>query len=220
MAKFLSGTITGASGSIGGVTFSHNRGGLYMKAKRVPVNPNSTKQQNVRANLSTVSRQWSLLTSAQQTAWADWAALNPVINTLGSSIILSGQGAYVQLNARIALYGGTVSTTPPAGVGPAQLTTVTAAMVSPSALSVTYTATPLATGVKLFVRQTLPGTKGRNGNINQSRVAGVSAAAAASPAAITTPYTSVAAQQFNVYVAVMDASGRLSPFVKQTVVAT
>lgn len=208
------------SGSIANMTYSHNKGGQYIRNRRTPTNPNSVKQQAMRAILSTLSGGWSSLTVTQQNAWTAWASINPKIDSLGQSIIMSGQQAYVSLNSRLLQSGTTAASSPPAGTGPAQLATVTAAWVSPFALTITFTTTPLAAGLKLAVFATLPSTKGRNPNYNQARLIGYTAAAAASPAALTSPYTGIATQQSNVYVSVMDAAGRLSPPQKVTVILT
>ena len=208
------------SGSIANITYSHNKGGQYIRNRRKPTNPNSTKQQQIRSILSTLSRAWSGLTSTQQAQWNTWTSVNPVIDTLGQSMFLSGQQGYIKLNSRLLQSGSTASATPPAVVGPAQLVTMVAAWVSPFAVTVTYTATPLAAGQKLVVYGTLPASKGRNPNRNQARLLGYSAAAAASPAAITSPYPALAAQLSNLYVSVMDASGQISPGLKATVITT
>lgn len=208
------------SGSIGNQTYSHNKGGQYIRNRRTPTNPNSIKQQAIRAILSTLSGAWSGLTVTQQNQWATWASLNPVIDSLGSSITLSGQNAYIQLNARVLQSGATANPAPPPGTGPAQLLTVAGTWTSPATVSITFTATPLSAGTKLCVFGTLPSTKGRNPNRNQSRLIGYTAAAAASPAALTSPYPGLALQQSNLYVSVMDSAGRISPPQKVTVVLT
>jgi hypothetical protein len=208
------------SGSIGNFTYSHNRGGQIVKNRRTPVNPNSTKQQAVRSNFSTLSGAWSLLSATNQSLWQQWASLNPIIDSLGQSIVVSGQNAYIMLNSRLLQAGASAQSSPPAGTGPAQLVTCTAAWVSPFAVTITFTTTPLAAGLRLQVSSTLPGTKGRNGNRNQARVLGYTSAAASSPAAITSPYAAIAAQAANIYVSVMDAAGRISPPLKVPVVTT
>jgi hypothetical protein len=58
---------------------------------------------------------------------------------------------------------------------------------------------------------TLPAVVGRNPNRNQARLIGISAAAAASPQSLTSPYSAIAGQVSNVWVAVMDAQGLVSP---------
>lgn len=81
-----------ASGSIGGVTYSHNRGGMYTRTRTTPVNPNTERQGEARANLAQSSSAWStILTDAQRQAWTTYAAATPVVNALGAQLILTGQ---------------------------------------------------------------------------------------------------------------------------------
>lgn len=88
-----------ASGSLGGVTYSHNRGGMYTRQRSIPTNPNSPQQQAVRAIFGSLSILWqSTLTSAQRSAWTDYAAVISWLNALGDGITLTGQQMYVRCN--------------------------------------------------------------------------------------------------------------------------
>ena len=96
---FKSPVYTQASGSIGGLTYSHNRGGLYTRARSIPTNPNSTEQQTVRAAFGSLSQRWTqTLTETQRDEWENYAALTPVTNRLGDELILSGQQMYIRCN--------------------------------------------------------------------------------------------------------------------------
>lgn len=105
MAIFKSASMTSASGSVGGMTYSHNRSGMYMRARRIPVNPNSTDQQTIRNALAASSAAWRALDEAQRVAWAAYAAATPVLNPLGDTIFLTGQQQYVASNS-FAQQGG------------------------------------------------------------------------------------------------------------------
>lgn len=210
MAKCLS-MMGDMSGSVGGCTWSRNKGGLYVRSRTVPTNPNSLKQTASRSILGQLSSGWSLLTGAQRTQWGDWAALNPIVDSLGQSISLSGQQAYVGLNARLLGAGATAVATPPAATGPGDLVTATATYTAASgAIVVTFTTTPLAAGIKLAVWATLPQSPGRNPNRKQARLIGYTAAAAASPATVTSPYPAAVGQIANAWVCQMDAAGQVS----------
>lgn len=96
---FASEHITQASGSIGGVTYAHNKGGMYRRARAIPVNPNTSFQNQVRNALTDLITSWgTILTAAQRTAWRDYAANTPTTNALGATINLSGQNWYVACN--------------------------------------------------------------------------------------------------------------------------
>lgn len=92
---FLSDRMTSASGSIGGTVFSHNRFGLYTRARRKPVNPNTTAQQLTRSALSDAAVAWSALTSMQRAAWEAYAAATPTTNRLGQTVHLTGSQQFV-----------------------------------------------------------------------------------------------------------------------------
>lgn len=98
--KFQSQVYTKTSGSVGGLTYAHNKGGLYTRARRSPVNPNTVPQQTARAVLSLlVSNYTNLLTAAQRLLWDAYAQARTVIGGLGDPINLSGQQWYIKLNA-------------------------------------------------------------------------------------------------------------------------
>lgn len=199
------------SGSARGLVFSHNKGGAYVRGRTIPTNPTTLKQSAVRAILATLSSSWSGLTAGQRAEWAMWAELNPVVNSLGQSIQRTGQQAYVGLNTRLLQAGAAAVVTCPDSTGPGDLTTATAVATAPGSIVVTYTVTPLAAGQRLVLWSTLPQTVGRNPNRNQARLIGYTAAAAASPQTFASPYPALATQVSNLWVAVMDDAGQVSP---------
>lgn len=96
---FQSEVVTAASGSIGGVTYSHTRSGMYRRARAVPVNPNTGNQILIRDLMATYADRWTnVLTSAERAAWNLYAANVPVTNALGSPHLLSGQNWYIGNN--------------------------------------------------------------------------------------------------------------------------
>lgn len=87
-------------GSIAGNTFSRNRSGAYVRARTKPVNPNTSRQQQVRASLAQLTVRWAnTLTGAQRTAWNLYASNVVMTNKLGESINLSGFNHYIRSNA-------------------------------------------------------------------------------------------------------------------------
>lgn len=213
MAKFqpILGTL---AGSIAGNTWARNKGGLYLKRRAAPTNPTSIRQTAVRTVLSSLSGAWAALTSTQQQQWRDWAALHPLTDSLGQSFNMSGQQAYISLNARVLDAGGTAVATPPVTQDPVSLLTAVAT-AGAATVSVAYTTTPTAAGIGIEVWQTLPGSAGLNPNFAQARLCGRSAAAAASPGVITQAFPMLAGQYSNFYVATINlTTGQRSPFLK------
>lgn len=103
------GGIVDARGSVAGNVFSRNRFGAYLRSRVVPVNPNSSLQQTVRAAVQTVTQRWKdVLTDAQRAAWAAYAAAIPWINKLGETQYLTGFNMYVRTNTFLTQIGGTL----------------------------------------------------------------------------------------------------------------
>lgn len=94
--KILPTMMSAASGSLAGITASHNRGGMYFRARTVPVNPASENQEQVRAALTAQAVSWSSeLSPAEREAWDLYAANVVVTDTLGQSRTLSGINWYI-----------------------------------------------------------------------------------------------------------------------------
>jgi hypothetical protein len=97
----LTPSIGGAySGSFGGVTASHNKGGQYLRRRSVPTNPNTIRQQTVRSVMGGLVQTWSDdLTDPQREAWRVYAANTPVTDKLGQVMTLSGVNMFVRANS-------------------------------------------------------------------------------------------------------------------------
>ena len=201
-------------GSIGDNTWSVNRGGAYVRRRGNPVNRNTTKQQQIRTILGTVAGEWKNLSTAQRAGWAAWAALNPVVGAFGASRILSGQQAYVSLNARLYLATGVSTVTAPTGTAPAGLITVASSTNNATTITFTFTATPLGGSVKMYVSMCPPGSAGRDPNQKQARFVGFSAGTQASPVTFTTPFALTTGAVANFWISAMAPDGQLSGFLK------
>ena len=94
------------SGSMGGITYSHNKGGAYARIRAIPTNPNTILQQAVRSVLAQLTQMWNTtLTAAQRADWQTYADNVQVINRIGASRLLSGISHYVRSNTP-RLYNG------------------------------------------------------------------------------------------------------------------
>lgn len=207
-------TLGELSGSIRGNTYSHNKGGAYVRGRTIPTNPTSVKQSAARAILATLSSQWSTITAGQRADWELWAGVNPVVNRLGQAFQRTGQQAFVGLNARLLQAGGTAVLTCPATTAPGDLLTLVVTATAPTGISAAFTTTPLAAGERLLLWQTLPQSAGTNPNRRQSRLVGYSAAAAATPAVFVSPYPAVVGNTTNFWGQRMDAAGQVSPGIR------
>ena len=96
---FTSPIITVGSGSVAGLTFAHNKGGNYIRARTIPTDPNSPEQQSIRAFVGNLAGLWnSILTAAQRVDWNTYAANVPLLNALGQSRTVSGIAMYIRSN--------------------------------------------------------------------------------------------------------------------------
>lgn len=96
---FKSQVLTQASGSVGGITYSHNAGGMYQRARAIPTNPNTPEQQTIRGAVTSLTNLWiNSLSPAQRSLWETYAANVSVLNRLGEPIFLSGLNMYVRSN--------------------------------------------------------------------------------------------------------------------------
>ncbi len=90
LVKFGGGVVD-ARGSIGGTTFSRNRFGNYMRARKTPVNPQSPRQSAIRAIVASVNELWNgSLTQANRDSWEVYGSNVPATNKLGEVIRLPG----------------------------------------------------------------------------------------------------------------------------------
>lgn len=127
----LGATITGISGSIGGVTFTRCKAGTVAKSWARPSNPMTEWQQNTRASTSNWPQMWRDLSAGQRQDWADLAAAPPETDydPFGAVVLISGYNWFVRINGR-RLYTGQA----PAEDAPAAFTpsapTITAITVS------------------------------------------------------------------------------------------
>ena len=100
---FKSALLTQASGSVGGITFSRNRGGMYIRSRAIPTDPSTLFQREVRDAMNAVVARWSSsLTVDERDDWNVYASLVTLPGPLGDPITVSGFNMFVRTNvARI-----------------------------------------------------------------------------------------------------------------------
>lgn len=97
--KFKSSIYTQVSGSIGGTTFAHNRGGMYTRARATPTNPNTPAQQAIRALIAQFTSAWlNVLTRPKRRKWDTYAENVPLLDKLGEPRNVGGLAMYVRSN--------------------------------------------------------------------------------------------------------------------------
>lgn len=116
MAKFKLSAIgiTAIRGTIGGQTFSSNKGGIYVKNWAKPTNPMTPAQTALRNMFGSVVRTWKLLTDAQRNDWNAYAEGRTYTDILGESRTMTGRGAFISVNQNRLHIGLTLSESVPA----------------------------------------------------------------------------------------------------------
>lgn len=123
----LGGTVVGIRGTVGGLTFSANKGGTYCKSWSRGSNPRSQRQQVRRGILASMGPAWAALSGAQQTDWDALAATDPEphTNSLGEPITFSGYGLFSMFNQRRVAAAFSILQDAPTGTEATQPTAIT-----------------------------------------------------------------------------------------------
>jgi hypothetical protein len=105
--KFKSAVYSQASGSIGGQTFSHNKGGMYVRSRGLVKQTNTPAQQAVKSALSSLTSAWNdVLEGGDRASWVAYAKNTPMLNTLGDSRQVSGLNMFLRYNVPNIQTGG------------------------------------------------------------------------------------------------------------------
>lgn len=220
--KFKSQVYASVSGSVGGLTYSHNQGGMYCRARAVPTNPNTSFQQTLRNAMGQLTTRWGqTLTQTQRDAWAVFATNVPVVDSLGESRTIPPLSWYLKANSLRVQSGLSVIDAAPTIFELATLTIpVLTATAAAATASLAYTNTDAwanEVGGALLVYASRPQNAGIQFFNGPYRYAGrVNGAATppTSPATITLPFvTGPALSKLFMKVVAVRADGRpSSPF--------
>lgn len=114
MAKVLNpfGAID-ARGSVGGITASQNTMGPYLRAKRSPVQPRTSAQQQRRYDFQKLVREYQDLSVTNIDKWMDFAKVWTRKDAFGNDIHHTGLDWYVSLNSRRMAMAHASNATPP-----------------------------------------------------------------------------------------------------------
>ncbi|MGH7165827.1 MAG: hypothetical protein ACREIS_09935 [Nitrospiraceae bacterium] len=225
--KFKSQVFTQVSGSVGGLTYAHNQGGLYTRARTIPVDPSTVFQLTVRNAMAQLVARWSgVLSNTQRAAWEVFATNVPVIDALGSSILISGLAWYLKANVIRRQAVATIIDTAPTIFSFADLTTPSFTVTAATDLaSVSFTNTDTwatAVGGHLLTYFSRPQNQSINFFKGPYRVAATVDGAVTpptSPASIALPFpVAVGNRVFAQFIAT-NADGRRSAQQRLTVVA-
>jgi hypothetical protein len=218
--KFKSQIFTQVSGSVGGLTFSRNKGGLYTRARSIPTNPATAAQVAARDALSTLVDAWTnSLTSGQRDAWATYALNTPVVDVFGDSKLLSGQQMYIRSNQPRLRSGVARIDDGPATFDLGTFTTpsITISAAAPTTVNISFTDTDeWANNDGAFLINLM--SRGQNPSVNffkapfqfAKNIIGLTAGPAVSPEAFPSPFTYTEGQKVFMSSRASQADARLS----------
>lgn len=225
--KFKSLILAQASGSTGGLTYSRNKGGMYIRSRSLVVTPKTPQQVAAQNAIKTLTARWQGLTTLQRTGWKDYAVNVPILNALGESRVIPELSWYIKCNSiRLQAIGASaIVDAAPTTYSLAVLTTPTFTATATAAISLAYTNTDawaITTGGYLFVqvsRPLSPTIVFPKANFRYTdKVSGLTATPPTSPAAITSPFPFIAGNQIMIRVQASNSDGRISaPLILQKI---
>lgn len=210
------------SGKQGGMVWSHNAGGPYVRNRAIPTNPNTARQVAVRNAVRALTIAWNnTLTPAQRAAWDVYGANVSWTNRLGQTITLTGLNHYVRTNTPLLVSKETRIDAAPVlfNIGAAELALAAAGSEATQQITVTFDDTAAwanEVGGFQFLYMGLPQNASRNYFSSPYRLLGYITgdliAPPASPLPFTAPYPFAAGQRIWLRTRVIRADGRLSEF--------
>lgn len=179
---FTSQLVTAVSGSVGGLTGSHNKGGMYFRARAVPTISTTGPALASKARLATASAHFAGLSQAERDSWTRAGTVRPEINALGATKILSGIALHNRIHTRMVLAGDTPIDTAPIGNDPDALSTASGTFdIGVGGTTLIFTPTPLSATEHLWLEAALVDSQGIEYVEDKIRFITVDAAASTSP---------------------------------------
>lgn len=220
------------SGAAGGIVFSRNASGSYIRTRVVPTNPNTIYQQLVRTLLGSLSSVWvDILTQAQRDSWATYALNVLMPNRLGDPVNVGAVGMFQRSNvSRLQAEEATlteVDTAPTIfDLGEFTAPVFPAPAVSTQDVDMAFTATDAwanEDGAAMMVYASRPMNSSRNYFKGPYRFCGVvlgdGTTPPTSPATISLPFTVAAGHKVGFRTKVTRVDGRLSTDFRDTAIA-
>lgn len=144
MAKVKFGAIaTDVRNKVGGIVYSKNRYGSYIRAKVSPVQPRTQAQVEARNSFRLLAQKWANeLTESQRAAWETFAKDHKVTDVFGNSLELSGISMFQRVNRGIMEVGGNIVVNAPSNFSVDSITSASVvASVADQKLEISFEAT-------------------------------------------------------------------------------
>jgi hypothetical protein len=136
MARVTFGNVVAeARGKLGGVVFSRNTGGAYVRQKVSPVQPRTVAQLNQRSRLTSISKLWETLTQSQREAWKAFSLSARHRDVLGLAKQRSSQQMFMFCNLALESVGYPVILNPPVNLAVDALTSMSVVSATSGAVA-------------------------------------------------------------------------------------
>lgn len=210
--------LTSMSGSLGGLTFSHNAGGPYVRQRSNPTQPNTPQQSLLKAFFGALATAWrATLTAAQRDDWDLYAAATPLIDKLGQEFFPSGLNMFIRGNTGLLQNGAVlvIEGPPTAGLPTMTPPACTGVDAATDVATITFTAgDDWASTDDTYVL--IYASRGQGASINffkgpyqlAGSIDGDSGVAPTSPASITVPFNISVGQKVFFRATLIDEEGR------------
>jgi hypothetical protein len=201
------------------MTFSHNRGGPYVRNRVVPTNPGTVFQAAIRGFVASLTSQWlNVLTFGQRAGWDLYAENVLLPSPLGDPRNVGGLGMFIRSNVvRLQAFEAAVLDAPSVfNLGEFSAPAIVTA-TAPAAISLSFDANDAWAGED-DAFMLVYGGRGQNASINYfkgpyrycHKIAGDGITPPTSPEAVTNPFDMIAGQKSFIRTQVIRADGRLS----------
>lgn len=148
--------VSTASGSVGGITASRNKGGQYLRSRAVPTTSTTAPALQAKAFMASASAAWDDLTEVQRDAWRRYGTIRQEVNKLGQVKILTGIAAHNRSYTRMARAALTPLLVPPIGSDPDALATYSATFdIGAGTTLLAFTPTPIGATRSIYLEAAL-----------------------------------------------------------------
>jgi len=181
--------ITDSRGKISGHQIKGTRYGAIIMLKGNPSNKRSTSQQEQRATIGNLSRQWiTELTDSERTDWNILATTQNHIDTWGNTYPLTGNVLFTKLNVKRQAAALSPLTTAPADQTVTNPVTATAVISAGPTLELDYTTAPAPANHRVRIYAAAPQSPGTTTAQGRYSLLMVTAASPSAPIDITAEY--------------------------------
>lgn len=181
LVKFGAG-VSEMRGKEGGVIYSRNAYGSYIKTKVSPINPQTARQLEERTLMGNQAQNWAGLSASEKAGWVNLGSQVTRINRFGDTTNYSGFSLFMKCNRNIVLAGGSaVDEAPTVPTIPVLNAVSVTAGLGIDEINLTFTPTPVPAGYAMLVYMTNNILTGRSFVKNYYRFICKVAAAQTSP---------------------------------------